>query len=175
MCIVKGINIMSFFFEGNGYFSWSYLVNSTIQNNIITTSAISTSTIDMLDTAGNYQNITNAAMPINDNDVAIKLYVDNLGIRINNYNLSGTQGVTISSDVKGCFVVTVTNLVLNGPCAVFNISKNEQTVTGHIVRNSMAPGLSSLTKLNMKWPIGSGPILYKTDNNYDGSYRVKIM
>jgi len=166
---------MSFFFEGNGYFSFSYLTNSTSSNNIITTSTISTSSIDMLDSIGNYQNITNTAMPINDHDVAIKLYVDNLGIRINNYNLSGTQGVLISSDVKGSFVITVTNLVLNGPCAVFNISKNEQTVVGHVVRNSMTPGLSSFTKLNIKWPIGSGPILYKTDGNYDGSYRVKIM
>ena len=166
---------MSFFFEGNGYFSGSYLTNSTTTNNIITASAISTSSIDMLNTAGNYQNITNVAMPINPNDAAIKLYVDNLGIRLNNYTLTGTTGTTISSNTIGSFVITVTNLVLNGPSATFHITKNNPATCGHIIRHTISPGLGSLTTLDITWPQHSEPQLKKSDMFYDGTYRVKIM
>lgn len=167
---------MSFFFEGNGYFSESYLTNSSVTNNIITSSTISTSSIDMLNTAGNYQNITNVDLPINDHDVAIKLYVDNLGILISNYTLTGIYKTNIAPNLKnGSFIVTVTNLMESGPCATFNISKNDKRVTGQIVRTSMATGITFLTTLNIQWPIDSGPVLYKSNSNYDGSYRVKIM
>ena len=166
---------MSFFFEGNGYFSGSYLTNSTTTNNIITASAISTSSIDMLNTAGNRQNITNVAMPINPYDAAIKLYVDNLGIRINEHTLNGTIGTTISSDNSGSFVITVTNLILNGPSATFHVTKNSPSVCGHIIRHTISPGLNSLTTLDITWPQFSGPVLKKSDGSYDGSYRVKMM
>lgn len=166
---------MSFFFEGNGYFSGSYLTNSTTTNNIITLSSISTSQIDMLSSSGNYQNITNAAMPINPHDVAIKLYVDNLGIRINDFTLTNTIGTLISSDNSGSFVITVTNLISNGPSATFHITKNTPSSCGHIVRQTLSPGLNSLTTLDIIWPTFSGPILRKSDNNYNGSYRVKMM
>lgn len=166
---------MSFFFEGNGYFSGSYLINSTTSNNIISASAISSSSINMLSTAGNYQNITNAAMPVNDNDVAIKLYVDNLGIRFNNITLTGTQQTSISSDYNGSFVITVTNLISNGPSATFHISKNEPTVCGHVIRHTLSPGTTTLTALNIKWPINSTPMISKSNNDYDGTYRIKLM
>lgn len=166
---------MSFFFEGNGYFSGSYLTNSTVTSNVITSCAISTSSIDMLNSAGNYQNITNVAMPINPNDAAIKLYVDNLGIRINDFTLTNTTGITISSAITGSFVVTVTNLVLNGPSATFHITKNSPSVCGHVVRHTLAPGLNTLTTLDITWPTFSGPVLNKSNESYDGSYRVKMM
>ena len=114
-------------------------------------------------------------MPINDHDVAIKLYVDNLGIRFNNITLTGTQGTAISSDYKGSFVITVTNLITNGPSATFHITKNEPSVCAHIIRHTLSPGLSTLTGLDIKWPVNSMPMLSKTDNNYNGSYRIKIM
>ena len=87
----------SFFGEGNFYMDSSILTNSSISNNIITTSQIRTCTIDMLSTSGNFQNITNAATPIQPNDVVIKSYVDDLGISIANYTLSNTLGSLISS------------------------------------------------------------------------------
>ena len=166
---------MSFFFEGNGFFSDSYITNSTITNNIITTSAISKSRIDMLDINGNYQNITNIAIPINPHDAVIKQYVDDLNIRLKNYDLTGTVGTLLSNDLSGSFVVTVTNLVSNGPSATFHITKNTSSICGHIVRHTLSPGINSLTSLSIVWPIGSGPKLVKSDDNYDGSYRVKIM
>jgi hypothetical protein len=166
---------MSFFFEGNGFFSDSYITNSSITNNIITTSAISTSSIDMLDITGNYQNITNVAIPINPHDAVIKQYVDELYIRLKNYDLVGTIGTLLSNDLSGSFVVTVTNLVMNGPSATFHITKNTPSVCGHMVRHTLSPGIQSFTSLNITWPTFSGPKLSKSDNSYDGSYRVKIM
>lgn len=166
---------MSFFLEGNIYADQSYVVNSSISNSFITKSSIASSSIDMLNTAGNYQNITNAAMPINDHDVAIKLYVDNLGISINDFTLTGTQGTTISSSNSGSFVITVTNLVLNGPSATFHITKNSPFVCGHIVRHTLSPGVSTNTTLDIRWPVNNGPELFKSDISYDGSYKVKII
>jgi hypothetical protein len=166
---------MSFFFEGNGFFSDSYITNSTTTNNIITNSSISTSSIDMLDNMGNYQKITNVAMPVDPHDAVIKQYVDYLNIRLNNYDLNGTKGTLLSNDLSGCFVITVSNLVMNGPSATFHITKNTPSISGHIVRHTLAPGLNSLTSLSITWPTFSGPILSKNDNNYDGSYKVKII
>jgi len=166
---------MSFFFEGNGFFSDSYIINSTVTNNIITNSSISTSSLDMLNSAGNYQNITNVATPINPHDAVIKQYVDDLNIRINNYDLIGTVGSLLNNDLSGSFVVTVTNLVMNGPSATFHITKNTPSVFGHVVRHTLSPGIYSLTSLRLTWPQFSGPILSKSDDSYDGSYKVKIM
>jgi ABC-type antimicrobial peptide transport system permease subunit len=166
---------MSFFFEGNGFFSDSYLTNSSITNNIITTSKIFTSSIDMLNSAGDYQNITNVATPINPHDAVIKQYVDDLNIRLKNYDLIGTTGTLLTNDLSGSFVVTVTNLVMDGPSATFHVTKNTPGICGHIVRHTLSPGITSLTTLNIKWPAYTGPILIKNNDSYDGSYRVKIM
>jgi hypothetical protein len=166
---------MSFFFEGNGFFSDSYVTNSTITNNIITNSDISKTSIDMLDASNNYQNITNVAVPINPHDVVIKQYVDDLNIRLKNYALIGTSGTVLTNDLSGSFVVTVTNLVMDGPSATFHITKNTPSVCGHIVRHTLSPGITFLTTLNITWPAFSGPILIKNNISYDGSYRVKIM
>lgn len=166
---------MAFFLEGNIYADQSYIINSSIGNSIIVNSQISSSSIDMLNTAGNYQNITNAAMPINPHDVVIKLYVDNLGISINDFTLTGVQSTTISSSYTGSFIITVTNLVLNGPSATFHITKNNPDTGGHIVRTTLSPGTSTNTTLNINWPSNNGPQLFKSDINYDGSYRVKII
>lgn len=170
----KGLR-MSFFFEGNGFFADSYLTNSSITNNIITSSTISQSSLDMLDVSGNYQNITNVAIPINPHDAVIKQYVDDLNIRVKNYDLIGTTGTLLTNDLSGSFVLTITNLVMDGPSASFHITKNSPGICGHIVRHTLSPGITSLTTLNIIWPAYSGPILIKNNNSYDGSYRVKIM
>jgi len=165
---------MSVFFEGNGYFDASYLYNSTIGNNSITTSAIRTSTIDMLSTSGNYTNITSVKDPINPQDAATKHYVDLLGITITNYSLTGTTGTLVSNSQTGSFVITVTNLVLNGPSAVFNVTKNISSACGQVMRTVAAPGTSN-TVLDMTWPANSGIYLIKSSTFCDGSYIVKII
>ena len=165
----------SFFGEGNFYMDLSVLTNSSISNNIITTSQIRTCTIDMLSTSGNFQNITNAATPIQPNDVVIKSYVDDLGISIANYTLSNTLGSLISSNLSGSYIITVKNLVLNGPSAVFNITKNEQGVCGQVARTAAAPGIGTRVTLDISWPSNSGILLFKNGPQYDGSYKVKIM
>lgn len=166
---------MAFFLEGNIYADQSFVTNSSIGNSFIISSAISSSSIDMLSTAGNYQNITNAAMPINPNDVAIKLYVDNLGISITNVNLTTTQGSMISTKMTGSYIISVTNLVMNGPSATFHITKNSPSISGHVIRQTLCPGIGSRTTLDITWPINSGPLLYKSNISYDGSYQIKMM
>jgi hypothetical protein len=165
---------MSVFFEGNGYFDGSYLLNSTIGNNYIGTSSIRTSTIDMLSTTGNYTNITSVKDPINPQDAATKNYVDILGIVISQNTLSGTQGTLVSNIQTGSFVVTVTNLVLNGPSAVFNITKNIASNCGQVMRTVAAPGIGN-TVLDMNWPANGGVYLVKSSRFCDGSYQVKMI
>jgi hypothetical protein len=165
---------MSVFFEGNGYFDGSYLVNSSIGNNYIGTSTIKASTIDMLSTSGNYTNITSVKDPVNPQDAATKNYVDILGIVITQNTLSGTQGTLISNLQTGSFVVTVTNLVMNGPSAVFNITKNIPGNCGQVMRTVAAPGIGN-TVLDMYWLANGGVYLVKSSRFCDGSYQVKLM
>jgi hypothetical protein len=165
----------SFFGEGNFYMDSSILTNSSVSNNIITTSQISACTIDMLSTSGNYQNITNVEHPVLNHDAATKFYVDSLGISIANYTLSNTFGTLISSNLSGSFVIIVKNLILNGPSAIFNITKNEQGICGQVARTAAAPGTGSYVTLDISWPSNSGIFLFKNGAQYDGSYKVKIM
>ncbi|NBU34026.1 hypothetical protein EB118_06355 [bacterium] len=164
---------MSFFFEGNGYFNGSVLTGSTVSNSAVNTSAISGCTIDMLSTSGNLTNIVNVKDPIQPQDAATKKYIDTLGTT-QTINLSNTNSSVISNNVKGSFVVTVTNLVLNGPCGIFNISKSEGFQQPHIVRTSGAPGYNTNVFLSVNWPPNSSISLNKTGAEYDGSYFVKI-
>jgi hypothetical protein len=162
-----------FIFEGNIYGQYCYITNSTLPNNFITNSVINTSSLDMLSTSGQYQRITNVATPILANDAVIKSYVDSLQIVFTNITLTGTNGSLISSDFTGSFIVTITNLVNGGPSAIFNITKNNSNVCGQILRTVSCPGLSPTCMLDMRWPSNSGPILFKTNVNYDGSYTSK--
>jgi len=164
-----------FIFEGNIYGQYSYIINSTLPNNIITNSIINTSSLDMLSSSGQYQRITNVATPILPNDAVIKSYVDQLNIVISDITLTGTSHTQISNDYTGSFVVTITNLVTNGPSGIFNITKNNINVCGMIARVVACPGADIETILDMTWPANSPPMLFKTNVNYDGSYMVKKM
>lgn len=166
---------MSFFIEANAYLDASYIINTSVSNSSITTTSITASSIDMLSTAGNYQPITNVQHPELPHDAATKFYVDSLGISINNFTLTSTQGTLISSNQSGSYVITVKNQVLNGPSAVFNVSKNEPGNCGHVARTVASPGTNSKTVLDIFWPVNSGIYLKKTGLTFDGSYQVKVM
>jgi hypothetical protein len=153
------------YFEGNAYIDGGNITTTTIGN-----CSISTSSLDM-----NNENITSVKDPIQSQDAATKQYVDDLGIRFNTVILNGTTENEIFSDQKGSFVITITNIVIDGPSAIFNLTKNRQNSQSHIVRTVAAPGSISNTLLQISWPPNSGIMLSKTDNNCDGEYRVKIM
>lgn len=160
----------SVYFEGNGYFDSSILVNSSIGSSAISGSAITTTSIDM-----DLQNITSVKDPIQPQDAATKKYVDDLQIVFSTITLTSTAGTIISNNLKGSYIITITNEILNGPSGIFNVTKSESTQNAHIVRTVATPGLSSNITLRLSWPVGSGILLYKTGTLYDGSYRVKIM
>ena len=166
---------MSFCMEGNFYLDASYITNSTTSNSVLTKSSITMSSIDMLSSTGNYMNIINAAMPIQNHDVAIKQYVDNLGIVINDITLTQTNDTSIGGNNSGSYTITVTNLVLNGPSGTFHITKNDVSISGHVNRITACPGSGTPCLLNITWPSYSTPLLSKTSNSYDGTYRVKII
>ena len=168
-----------FFFEGNGFFDQSILLNSTIGNNLIYDSQIRTTNIDMSATNGSYLTIVNHAYPINTHDVAIKGYVDSLvtqlGVNTGNVSLTSTINTRLTNILSGSFVVTITNIILNGPSAVFHITKNEQSQAAHIVRTVACPGASSNTTLFITWPANDGIYLNKNGSDYDGGYQYKIL
>lgn len=168
----------SFFGEGNLYLQFSYLGNSTVHNTIITNSTINTSSIDMLSSTGLYQNITNVNNPVLPQDAATKFYVDALGISITQISLSNTSGTLIGPQQIGAFNITI-NTTLNsgpyGPNATFHISKSDPSVNGHVVRIASSPGSDAACTLDMLWPPSSGPLLFKTNINFNGGYFVKIL
>jgi hypothetical protein len=164
---------MAFFFEGNGYFESSYLTNSTVKNVIVSESVIKTSQIDMLNSAGNYQNITNVALPINLYDVVNKLYVDNLNIQLNTYTINGTSNVTVLNNSIGSFNITVYSNITGAPHGCWAVSKSFANTHGHIVRNNFSPGYPSFTSLQITWPPNTGITMNKSNGNYDGVYTVK--
>ena len=153
------------YFEGNAYIDGGTVTGTTINN-----CSISTSTLDM-----NSKNITNVKDPIQQQDAATKQYVDDLGIRFVIIELQNTTESLITNDQMGSFVITISNIVIDGPSGIFNVTKNRQNSESHIVRTVACPGYGTPTLLKISWPPNSGILLSKTDNNYNGNYKIKIM
>lgn len=161
---------MSVYFEGNAFIDGGRIQNTLVTSSTVSNSAIISSSLDM-----NLANITSVKDPILQQDAATKQYVDDLGVVISSVTLTGTSDTLISSQLKGCFVIIVSNLVLNGPSAIFNVSKNEASRQAHVVRTVASPGYLTRVLLDVTWPPNSGILLKKSGASFDGSYRIKVM
>jgi hypothetical protein len=161
---------MSVYFEANAFIDGGQVQNLNITSCTIGNSSINTSSLDM-----NMANITSVKDPINNQDAATKKYVDNLEIILKSITLTGTSYTEISTNVKGSYIVTISNEILNGPSAIFHVTKSETTRNAHIVRTVASPGYMSNVFLELSWNPNSTILLKKTGNQYDGSYKVKIM
>lgn len=161
---------MSVYFEGNAFIDGGRVQNAVVQSSSIGNCTITTSSLDM-----NLANITSVKDPINPQDAATKKYVDDLGIIITNVSLTSTNNSLVTSFSKGSYRVFVENIVINGPSAVFDITKNETSRSAHIVRTAATPGYMTDTTLRLSWPPNDGLYLRKTNNGFDGAYRVKII
>jgi hypothetical protein len=166
---------MSVCLEGNVFIDGGQVQNIVVTSSSIGNCIISRSSINMISSTGNLQNIINVADPVNLQDAATKKYVDNLGIVISNVNLVSTNNTTISNYIKGSYIITISNLVLNGPSGIFHVTKSESSQKAHIVRTVASPGYTTNVFLNVTWPSNSGILLNKTGNDYNGSYLIKIM
>jgi hypothetical protein len=166
---------MSVCLEGNVFIDGGQTQNIIVTTSTIGNCNISKSSLDMLSNTGALQNITSVKDPIYPQDAATKKYVDDLGIVISEITLTLTNTTTISNNDKGSYIITITNLILNGPSGIFHVTKNEKENHAHIVRTAAAPGNNSNIFLEITWPPNSGILLKKTGNIYDGSYRIKLM
>lgn len=161
---------MSVFFEANAYIDTGQVNNVILTGSSISNCVITTSLLDM-----NMENITNVKDPINLQDAATKKYVDDLEIILKSVTLSGTNNTLITDNLIGSYIITISNVISNGPSAIFHITKNDPLKTSHIVRTVASPGNNTNVFLELSWPPSSGIYLKKTGLQYDGSYKVKII
>lgn len=156
--IVKSVSTVSSFLlaelnsskgTGNTKLSVSWEPNSGIKLNK------STNNCD-----GEYKLINNFRLPIKE-------------ISFSLFNISNTILEEFNYYEKKSFFVEIISNVANGPCAVFSISKNISNTNGNIIRYS-SPGLDNITRLDMGWSSNSKLNVFKTTNNYNGNYLIKI-
>ncbi len=152
---------MSVCLEGNVFIDGGQSQNINIIISTIGNCNISKSSLDMLSSTGSLQNITNVKNPINQQDAATKKYVDDLGIVISEITLLSTNTTTISNNVKGSYIITISNLIENGPSGIFHITKNEQVNEAHIVRTAAAPGASARLQRDIHPHVALLPVLLR--------------
>lgn len=119
----------------------------------------------------NHQNPTGALHVVN------KQYCDSnrtpLQVTTIIATLTNTNWVDIINEYRGDFKISVVNIIADGPCASFTVTKNSQTRTGVISRWSSVSGTNTEERLEVRWPINGVVQLRKNGTGYNGTYTVK--
>lgn len=94
--------------------------------------------------------------------------------QIINVTLTGTAYTSISTETNGSFVILVKNLVVDGPSAVFSITKNDPAALPSINTMASTPGTGTLEILELQWNPGMDIELRKNGPAHDGIYQITI-
>ena len=123
------------------------------------------------------KNLSTAPVAALDSDVATVAYVDRqIERKFQNrfggqlIRLENTQSTPIFHMRPGAYVICVSSLELNGPCATFSVSKSSKDAEPHIVVLTSCPGRDTGERLQITWPKNSMILLSKTGPFYDGEY-----
>jgi hypothetical protein len=150
---------------------------STIGNIKVVEGAIEDSDINM---SGGI--IINHEDPINPTDVANKRYVDNMGggsgiggTVINNV-LTGTTWYNIILDTEAPRGIITLHIIYTGgdggPMATFTIIRSKQNIDGTVSYGYRVKGETTGEFLEVRWLNGSGVDIRKTNNGYNGMYKI---
>lgn len=155
------------------YHSGNAVLNGTsIKNMRVSTSSITTSTLDM-----NLQNITSVKDPIQLQDAATKKYVDNvISTSFNVYaiTLSGSIFTDAIALQPGAYTISISAVSLSGaPTANWSVAKSSSDGDTSIFRMASVPSSSGET-LDIVWHPNAPLRVRKTGANYDGIYNVRI-
>lgn len=142
--------------------------NSRIENG-----SLANTSIDM-----NNKIITTHGTPVSGLDVVNKNYCDgNRGSSVPFFNitLSGVSWTSVFLTQQGLFDITVRNSMTGGPCAKFEVSKNDPSRNASIIRWNSCAGTTTEERLEIRWLPNNGIDIRKNKTGYDGTYTVKYI
>ncbi|CAK0773759.1 hypothetical protein CCP3SC1AL1_690003 [Gammaproteobacteria bacterium] len=118
--------------------------------------------------------ITNHGTPVDPLDVVNLAYLDTLEANLPSViiTLTGTAYTTILNVLRGTYTISVTNIIVDGPCATFMISKNQSNRYPSFMRLNSHAGETTLERLELQWNPTSGIQLKKNGPAYDGTYKI---
>ena len=154
-------------FYGSGNFTGQRVGNAVISN-----CDIKSSKLDM-----DGHKITSVAVPTDPYDAVPLIYLDQkLTTVIQSFTvlLTGQNVAEVTNLNMGSYFVLVSALVSDGPTASMMISKSRDAIAGGSNDLSSSPAATN-ERLVLEWLPNSAVTLYKTGDNYDGLYSVKII
>lgn len=142
----------------------------------ITNGSIQDSEIDM-----NYRKITSVQDPTAPYDAVNKRTLEQsipgTAPSVYNVTLTGTQtSVLTGTGTTGSYNMFIRSVAdpVNGPSLRVSAGKNRDSAVPSIRGSENTPGLTSQETICVRWPAGQEVQIFKSGNNYDGTFRVVV-